>query len=161
VASLPCDSAARWPFLQGDLSRSAPQTAVREGLGPGSLPHDAIWLARNPGPRRWSGAAQLQHYITGGRCPAPLAVVKAMLGLGSLLQEELLLAPFLRSRDLLRLSESAACLLPYRNQVGEIKIKRWRQSWTPAVLRLQRRLHTIRLGTVYDGVMNIIEGGHQ
>jgi hypothetical protein len=83
---------------------------------------------------------------------APPAVVKAMLGSGSVLQDEMLLAPFLDTYDLLWLSESAPWLVPYRNQLAEVKVKRWCDSRTAAVVLMQKRLHTIRFGKV-DAVM--------
>jgi hypothetical protein len=82
-------------------------------------------------------------YFCDGRRPAPPAVVKAILGPGSLLQEEMLLAPFLEVDEPLRLSEAARWLEPYRNQLGAVKIERWCQF--RAVFQGQRRLHTIRL----------------
>jgi hypothetical protein len=89
-------------------------------------------------PRRTASAATA--------VPAPPAFVKAMLGPGSLLHDEMLLAPFLRTRGLLRLSEAAAWLEPYRNQLGEVKIGWWSPFRTASLLMGLRHLHTIRLG---------------
>jgi hypothetical protein len=69
--------------------------------------------------------------------------VRAQLGPGSRLQDDLLLAPLLRNRDLLSLSATATWLRPYRNQLGGVKIRAWRDGVTPAMLAGQRRLHTI------------------
>jgi hypothetical protein len=43
-------------------------------------------------------------------------------------------------RELLRLSQGASRLLPYRNQLRRIRIKEWKASVTPARLSEQRRL---------------------
>jgi hypothetical protein len=88
----------------------------------------------------------LGYDLTDGRRPAPPDVVKARLGPGSLLQEEMLLAPFLNMIDLLDTSEAAAWLLPYRTQLGEVIMFRWCGYRSAAALTEQRRLHTIRLG---------------
>jgi hypothetical protein len=77
--------------------------------------------------------------------PAPSSLDKAILGPGSLLQEEMLLAPFLDTPDLMPLSEAAKWLKPYRHQLGEILVKRGWHYHVPAELHVQRRLHTIRL----------------
>jgi hypothetical protein len=77
---------------------------------------------------------------------SPPVDVKAHLGPGSLLQEEMLLAPLFNMIDLLHLSEAAKWLLPYRNQLGELILQRWCDSRAAAVLFMQRRLHTIRVG---------------
>jgi hypothetical protein len=71
--------------------------------------------------------------------------VRAQLGPGSRLQDDLLLAPLLRNRDLLSLSATATWLRPYRNQLGGVKIRAWRDGVTPAMLAGQRRLHTIEV----------------
>jgi hypothetical protein len=108
---------------------------------------------RHPSPTRrgcrgWKGKKNAG-YKTNRRVPEVVdlgpATVDAVLGPGSRLQVEMLLAPFLGTRDLLRLSEAAKWLLPYRNQLGGVKIGWWFRSRTAAMLAHQRRLHTIRL----------------
>jgi hypothetical protein len=64
--------------------------------------------------------------------------------------DDMLLAPFLGTRDLLRLSETATWLVPYRNQLGEVKINAWSADVTPAMIAMmsaQKRLHTVSVGT--------------
>jgi hypothetical protein len=73
-------------------------------------------------------------------------MVKAQLGPGSRLLDDLLLAPFLTTRDLLSLSATATWLRPYRNLLRDIKIKAWRDDVTPARLKGQRHLHTVHVG---------------
>jgi hypothetical protein len=53
---------------------------------------------------------------------APVAPVPwvAWVGPGSLLQDEMLLAPFLTTKELLRLSETAMAMLPYRTHLGRV-----------------------------------------
>jgi hypothetical protein len=89
--------------------------------------------------------AYIKRYIKALAVTAPPAVVKAMLGPGSLLQEEMLLAPFLRNRDLMLLSEAAVWLEPYRHQLAEMVVKSGLHSRAVVALQVQRRLHTIRL----------------
>jgi hypothetical protein len=67
---------------------------------------------------------------------------------GSRLLDDLLLAPFLTTRDLLSLSATAIWLRPYRTLLRDIKIKEWRDDVAPAVLRDQRHLHTLHVGSV-------------
>jgi hypothetical protein len=59
---------------------------------------------------------------------------------------DLLLAPFLTTRDLPSLAATATWLRPYRNLLRDIKIKAWRDDVAPAMLAGQRRLHTMYLG---------------
>jgi hypothetical protein len=94
--------------------------------------------------------------------PAPSAVVKAEIGPGSLLQEELELSPFLGTRDLLRLSEAAPWLEPYRYQLEAVRIEVWCDVGTPAMLSVQRRLHTIRLEafSAVSSLMRCFRGEH-
>jgi hypothetical protein len=73
-------------------------------------------------------------------------MAEAQLGPGSQLLDKLLLAPCLRTRDLLSLAASATWLRPYRSLLRDIKIKAWRDDVTPAMLSVQRRLHTLQLG---------------
>jgi hypothetical protein len=92
----------------------------------------------------------------------PPDVAKAELGPGSLLQEEMLLAPFLGNRDLLRLSRAASWLVPYRNQLGEVKILKWCDDVTPAMLSGQRRLHAIDLNAFHSvsSLVRCLRGEH-
>jgi hypothetical protein len=53
---------------------------------------------------------------------APSAV-QACLRSGAPLERELLLAPFCATADLLRLSEAARWLLPYRSQLASVRIR--------------------------------------
>jgi hypothetical protein len=94
-----------------------------------------------------SRQSAFRRYLTHSASPAPLTLAEATLGPRSLLQEEML-APFLRTPDLLHLSEAATWLELYRNQLGEIKMDRWCGYRSAAALTEQRRLHTIRLGWV-------------
>jgi hypothetical protein len=89
-----------------------------------------------------------------GSCPkwprappagATMSDVWFRLGPDSLLQDEMLLAPFLTTGDLLRLSEAAWCLLPYRAQLQKLGIERWDVCATPAMLSQQRRLEEVTL----------------
>jgi hypothetical protein len=78
---------------------------------------------------------------------APLLdVVKAQLGAGSRLLDDLLLAPCLTTRDLLSLAATATWSRPYRNLLRDIKIKTWRDDVTPARLVAQKHLRTVHVG---------------
>jgi hypothetical protein len=76
----------------------------------------------------------------------PSFTVEAELGPGSRLLDDLLLAPFLTTRDLLSLSATATWLRPYRSLLRDIKVKTCRDGVAPAVLRGQRHLHTLHVG---------------
>jgi hypothetical protein len=77
----------------------------------------------------------------------PLFTVEAELGPGSRLLDDLLLAPFLTTRDLLSLSATATWLRPYRSLLRDIKINAWRDDVAPAVLKGLRHLHTLHVGS--------------
>jgi hypothetical protein len=132
-------------FIRLHVTPSAPPSAPLPG------PVNLDSFVRRPAPPRALGPYGNDYWVRLNlrilmAHPAPPAVVKAILGPGSLLQEEMLLAPFLDTGDLLDLSEAAPWLEPYRNQLAEILVMRARHSRATAVLHMQRRLHTIRLG---------------
>jgi hypothetical protein len=68
-----------------------------------------------------------------------------MVGPGSLLQEEMLLAPFLNTGDLHRLSQSATWLLPYRTQLGKVRFTALHKHPVLAKLPQQKRLEQLEL----------------
>jgi hypothetical protein len=92
---------------------------------------------------------------------APPSGVRAWLGPGSLLQSEMLLAPFLTSHALLRLSETASWLLPYRAQLGGVRIEAWDDRLTPTMLSPQRRLDTVKafVGPRLPDLMRALRAG--
>jgi hypothetical protein len=131
---------------RGPAPPTAAEVRAQQAMRRASLRNWRWQLAREHA----SLSRPLRLYLTCLGATAPLAVVKAALGPGSLLQEEMELAPFLGTRDLLWLSQAAKWLLPYRNQLGEVVFARWCKYRTTAMLLLQRRLHTIRWGFMFD-----------
>jgi hypothetical protein len=94
---------------------------------------DLLTSSRRPGsPQAWKGGA-----------------VEAMLGPSGLLQHAMLLAPFLGTHDLLKLSESATWLVPFRLQLSSVQIvkpeERARKRGLFTVISGQRRLQGIFL----------------
>jgi hypothetical protein len=75
-----------------------------------------LTMEREPSWGQWENS--IYSYLAGGCRPAPPAVVKAELGPGSLLQEEMLLAPLLEMDELLYLSEAATWLVPTATSWG-------------------------------------------
>jgi hypothetical protein len=72
------------------------------------------------------------------------AGVEVWLGKGSLLQDEMLLSLFLKPWELLRLSETAKRLLPYRQHLRTLDIREW-DNRLPAVIAPQKCLRIIDL----------------
>jgi hypothetical protein len=148
------------PEILVDSSQERPSLDVKAELGPGSLLQEETLLAPSSptrGPQRSSEVAHLSTPSLGSLTPTavpglPLDV-KANLGPGSLLHDEMLLSFLLGTRDMLRLSEATTWLVPYRYQLGEIVLTRWwmgrwGESQTAVMLLMQRRLHIIRLSLV-------------
>jgi hypothetical protein len=94
--------------------------------------------------------------------PAPVGPLDARAGLGpgSLLLDEVLLAPFLELEDLVLLSEAAKGLLPYRTQLIKVMITGYNSKLRDTLLR-QRHLQAIRLGAPEHAlqVMSLVREG--
>jgi hypothetical protein len=100
--------------------------------------------------------------VPAAEAPAPVCPLDARAGLGpgSLLLDEVLLAPFLSPRDLVRLSQGAKWLLPYRTQLIKVTIKHYDPHMRNALLR-QRHLRAIELGAAEDveSLMDVVREG--
>jgi hypothetical protein len=75
------------------------------------------------------------------------AKTQASLGPGGVLLDEVLLASFLKNRELLKLSNAAKWLLPYRFQLLKLEIKAWHEH-TPRMLSPQ--MHPLEIRLSYD-----------
>jgi Ran GTPase-activating protein (RanGAP) involved in mRNA processing and transport len=94
-----------------------------------------------PGPPEEEARAQ-PRARTASHAQAPS---RGLLGAGGVLEHEVeaLLAPYLTTVDLLRLSEAAPSLKAYRGLLGTIRLLRWHESACVAVLSQQRRLQEL------------------
>jgi hypothetical protein len=127
--------------------------ATTPGLGPAVAPIVRRAVRPEPAPRApapRAAAPGVRHpflaWIFGATAPQFMA--KDQLGAGSRLLDDLLLPPLLKTRDLLSLAATATWLRPYRNHLGDIKIKAWHDDVTPAMMRGQRHLRTLHVGSV-------------
>jgi hypothetical protein len=88
--------------------------------------------------------------------PCPPAGVGAVLGRNLVLQKKMLLAPFLSTCELHRLSQSATWLLPYRYQLGHIRVKASDKESVLAKLPQQRRLNDIEMYGVGSSTLEML-----
>jgi hypothetical protein len=92
--------------------------------------------------RGWTAIARAQ--------ALPASVAEAPLGQDGILQNEMLLSPFLTTTDCLRLSETASFLTPFRGQLRSFRFKpgggRSRShKMVQPLIRQQRRLRDLTL----------------
>jgi hypothetical protein len=90
------------------------------------------------------------------RAKAAPHVVQAALGPDCVLQQEMLLAPYTRSRDLLHLSTAARWLKPFRFHLGSLGLRvPWERCNRPKVLKIATSLlavqHRIQLLRIEAG----------
>jgi hypothetical protein len=88
--------------------------------------------------------------------PRPPAGIGAVLGRDAVLQEKMLLAPFLSTSELHSLSQSATWLMPFRHQLGHIRVKAHDKEMVLAKLPQQRRLEEIEVCGTGESLLKVL-----